>query len=247
MKPVVVITKRSRTADWTTRSRSKCLHHALGAHIPRRAARYSAHTGPLHFLVTSLMPVPHLMRTRPGAAVMTRSTLIELSELTIDINEKTVRRGTDRIPLTPHDICSSVPRRTGRRGRVCARTSPALWRRPSSEERGANMIDVYIGYLRRKLGTTAIATKRGKGYVVAPRRRVRGRRRRRNRRRQQRAANLLKQSAVGAETDVSDGRLRSAALSSPCQLDHRRRGRQTGLRPARTAAACRSLDRSPAA
>jgi two-component system, OmpR family, response regulator len=109
------------------------------------------------------------MRTRPDAAAMTRSTLIELTDLTIDINEKTVRRGTDRIPLTPLEY-RLFEYLAVRAGEIVSREDIARTLGGRSEAMRSNMIDVYIGYLRRKLGTTAITTKRGKGYVVAPRR-----------------------------------------------------------------------------
>ena len=32
---------------------------------------------------------------------------------------------------------------------------------------GSNVVDVYVGYLRKKLGVTAIATVRGVGYRFA--------------------------------------------------------------------------------
>jgi DNA-binding response OmpR family regulator len=108
------------------------------------------------------------MRTRPDAAVMTRSTLIELSDLTIDINEKTVRRGTDRIPLTPLEY-RLFEYLAVRAGEIVSREDIARTLGGRSEAMRSNMIDVYIGYLRRKLGTAAITTKRGKGYVVARR------------------------------------------------------------------------------
>ncbi len=34
----------------------------------------------------------------------------------------------------------------------------------SAEEMGANVVEVYVGYLRRKLGTERVATVRGAGY-----------------------------------------------------------------------------------
>src|ERR1700712_1553323 len=73
---------------------------ALRRTSPPRAARSGA-LRRASFSCDLATVVPHLMRTRPDAVAMTRSTLIELTELTIDINEKTVRRGPDRIPLTP--------------------------------------------------------------------------------------------------------------------------------------------------
>jgi DNA-binding response OmpR family regulator len=109
------------------------------------------------------------MRTRPDAAAMTRSTLIELSDLTIDINEKTVRRGMDRIPLTPLEY-RLFEYLAVRAGEIVSREDIARTLGGRSEAMRSNMIDVYIGYLRRKLGTAAITTKRGKGYVVAARR-----------------------------------------------------------------------------
>jgi DNA-binding response OmpR family regulator len=33
---------------------------------------------------------------------------------------------------------------------------------------GTNLVDVYVGYLRRKLGEPTIATVRGSGYCLQP-------------------------------------------------------------------------------
>ena len=33
---------------------------------------------------------------------------------------------------------------------------------------GSNVVDVYVGYLRRKLGSSAISTVRGMGYRFTP-------------------------------------------------------------------------------
>ena len=99
---------------------------------------------------------------------MTRSNLIELSELTIDIDQKIVRRGDDRIPLTPLEY-RLFEYLAVRAGEIVSREDIARTLGGRSEAMRSNMIDVYIGYLRRKLGPAAIATKRGKGYCVAPR------------------------------------------------------------------------------
>jgi DNA-binding response OmpR family regulator len=108
------------------------------------------------------------MRTRPDAAVMTRPNVIELSDLTLDLNEKIVRRGPERIPLTPLEY-RLFEYLAVRAGEVVSREDIARTLGGRSEAMRSNMIDVYIGYLRRKLGTGAIATKRGKGYLVARR------------------------------------------------------------------------------
>ncbi|HET9990762.1 MAG TPA: winged helix-turn-helix domain-containing protein [Kofleriaceae bacterium] len=94
--------------------------------------------------------------------------MIELSDLTIDINEKTVRRGADRIPLTPLEY-RLFEYLAVRAGEIVSREDIARTLGGRSEAMRSNMIDVYIGYLRRKLGTTTIATKRGKGYLVTRR------------------------------------------------------------------------------
>ena len=42
----------------------------------------------------------------------------------------------------------------------------AVWGTP--DETDANIVEVYIGYLRRKLGRARIETVRGVGYRMAP-------------------------------------------------------------------------------
>ncbi|MEP6861140.1 MAG: winged helix-turn-helix domain-containing protein [Deltaproteobacteria bacterium] len=79
-----------------------------------------------------------------------------------------MRRGTDRIPLTPLEY-RLFEYLAVRAGEVVSREDIARTLGGRSEAMRSNMIDVYIGYLRRKLGTTTITTKRGKGYVVTPR------------------------------------------------------------------------------
>ena len=98
---------------------------------------------------------------------MTRSTLIELSDVTIDIDQKIVRRGDDRIPLTPLEY-RLFEYLAVRAGEIVSREEIARTLGGRSEAMRSNMIDVYIGYLRRKLGPAAIATKRGKGYCAPP-------------------------------------------------------------------------------
>ena len=77
---------------------------------------------------------------------MTRSTLIELTELTIDINEKTVRRGPDRIPLTPLEYrlfeylavrAGEVVSRASREARASRLGAPSLPRSPGCASRSA--------------------------------------------------------------------------------------------------------------
>jgi len=91
--------------------------------------------------------------------------LIELSDVTIDIDQKIVRRGNDRILLTPLEY-RLFEYLAVRAGEIVSREDIARTLGGRSETMRSNMIDVYIGYLRRKLGPAAIATKRGKGYCV---------------------------------------------------------------------------------
>jgi DNA-binding response OmpR family regulator len=98
-----------------------------------------------------------------------RTAMLKLADLTLDPVQREVKRGTRRIMLTPREyaLLEYFLRNTGR-----VLTRPLLaqhvWGVDFDTE--SNLIDVYVGYLRRKINGEGEApllhTVRGVGYVV---------------------------------------------------------------------------------
>jgi two-component system, OmpR family, copper resistance phosphate regulon response regulator CusR len=98
-----------------------------------------------------------------------KSPTIKVADLEIDTATRTVQRGGGRVDLTSREYalleCLAL-----HSGEPVTRTQ--LWEHcyDFRSEAGSNVIDVYIGYLRRKLerpGTPRlIHTRRGQGYVL---------------------------------------------------------------------------------
>jgi len=98
-----------------------------------------------------------------------RRGILKLADLTLDPVQREVKRGTRRIMLTPREyaLLEYFLRNVGR-----VLTRPLLaqhvWGVDFDTE--SNLIDVYVGYLRRKINgqgeTPLLHTVRGVGYVV---------------------------------------------------------------------------------
>jgi DNA-binding response OmpR family regulator len=98
-----------------------------------------------------------------------RRGILKLADLTLDPVQREVKRGTRRIVLTPREyaLLEYFLRNVGR-----VLTRPLLaqhvWGVDFDTE--SNLIDVYVGYLRRKINgqgeTPLLHTVRGVGYVV---------------------------------------------------------------------------------
>jgi DNA-binding response OmpR family regulator len=93
--------------------------------------------------------------------------LLDLADLTIDTSFKTVHRGAERIPLSRLEY-RLLEYLVTNNGAVVSRDQIERDVFQRQTERRSNIIDVYVGYLRTKLGhRRLIATQRGKGYVVS--------------------------------------------------------------------------------
>jgi DNA-binding response OmpR family regulator len=95
--------------------------------------------------------------------------LIRIADLVIDTAARTVTRGKTRIELTAREY-ALLELLARRRGEVVSRTE--LWEHcyDFQNESASNVIDVYIGYLRKKLEKPGrprlIHTRRGQGYQL---------------------------------------------------------------------------------
>jgi two-component system OmpR family response regulator len=116
------------------------------------------------FAFDELLARLRALTRRPDAV---RPALLEAGGLTLDPAARTVRRGDDSVDLTPREfaLLELLMERVGEavsRFEVLER----VW--DDGYEHRSNVIDVYVGYLRDKLGAEAIETVRGVGYRLRP-------------------------------------------------------------------------------
>ncbi len=95
-----------------------------------------------------------------------RPPIMAIGDLRIDAGTRVVTRAGQEIELTAreYDVLEFLARRPGR---VVSRSEllDEIW---SDYEGSPNIIDVYVGYLRKKLGRALIRTVRGSGFVLEP-------------------------------------------------------------------------------
>lgn len=98
------------------------------------------------------------------------SPLLRIGDMTINTTLKTVSRGDEEISLTRREYML-LEYLAHRAGQPVSRTD--IWEHVYEDHSGgsSNAVDVYIGYLRRKLNTGGrgdlIQTRRGYGYTLA--------------------------------------------------------------------------------
>ena len=94
-----------------------------------------------------------------------RASVLRLGDLTLDPATRDATRGQRRIPLTAREY-SLLDYLLRNVGRVLTRPMIAehVWGLDFDAE--SNVVDVYIGYLRKKLGAGLVTTVRGLGYRV---------------------------------------------------------------------------------
>ena len=97
---------------------------------------------------------------------------IDIDDLHIDLNTQTVKRKNKLVDLTPREF-ALLEYLAIRAGQVVSRTD--IWEHlyEFHSDASSNVVDVYIGYLRKKLETdnlpALIHTIRGKGYQIGKR------------------------------------------------------------------------------
>lgn len=96
-----------------------------------------------------------------------RPAVLEAGELRLDPATREVTRAGEPVGLTPREyaLLEFLMRNAGR---VIGKTEVLdhVW--DSATDTDPNVVEVYVGYLRRKLGRGALETVRGAGYRLAP-------------------------------------------------------------------------------
>ncbi len=98
-----------------------------------------------------------------------KTSVLTVGDLTIDLSAKRVLRGEEEVKLTSREY-SLLEYLAFRQGEVVSRQE--IWDHVYNyyEDASSNAVDVYIGYLRRKLsgasGHSYIQTRRGQGYLM---------------------------------------------------------------------------------
>jgi two-component system OmpR family response regulator len=96
-----------------------------------------------------------------------RPVQLQVGDLTMDTAEHVVRRGTEPVALSPKEF-AVLEQFMRRPGEVLSRTQilDRVW--DFAYDGGSNLVDVYVGYLRRKIdepfGRHDLETVRGVGY-----------------------------------------------------------------------------------
>ena len=91
------------------------------------------------------------------------ATIIQFNDITLDLRLRTVRIGEREIKLSNQEfiLLDTLMRH---RDRVLSREELLNYVWGYSYDPNSNIVDVYIGYLRKKLGNNIIETIRGVGY-----------------------------------------------------------------------------------
>lgn len=115
-------------------------------------------TKPFSFVVL-LARIRALLRR----GVVARPAVLTVGDLRLDPSSRQVFLGADSVALTPREfmLLEYLMRNPGRAiGKEELLTH--VW--DGADEMAANVVEVYVGYLRRKLGSERFATVRGAGY-----------------------------------------------------------------------------------
>ncbi len=94
------------------------------------------------------------------------SSIISIGELAIDLRARQVSRGNELVSLTAREF-GLLEYLAMHRGKVISRRELYDHLFDEIDDPASNIVDVYISYLRRKLGSELIETRRGQGYVIS--------------------------------------------------------------------------------
>ncbi len=102
-------------------------------------------------------------RMRGGEARSESASTIEAAGIVLDIRARRAHCGGEEVPLTAREftLLETFMRHAGQ---MLSREQLLSHVWGYDYDPGSNIVDVYIGYLRRKLGDDAIETVRGMGY-----------------------------------------------------------------------------------
>jgi DNA-binding response OmpR family regulator len=96
-----------------------------------------------------------------------RPSVLEAGDLSLDPSTRTVRRGAQEVALTPREY-SLLEYLMRRRGQVVSKAQLLAHVWDAADAGDGNVVEVYVGYLRRKIdapyGRQALQTVRGVGY-----------------------------------------------------------------------------------
>ncbi len=93
------------------------------------------------------------------------SSIMTIGGLAVDLRARQVSRGNEIVNLTAREF-GLLEYLAMHRGKVVSRRELYDHLFDESGDPNSNIVDVYISYLRRKLGSELIETRRGHGYVI---------------------------------------------------------------------------------
>ena len=105
------------------------------------------------------------VRVRLRVGDTPETTMLEVGEITLDLRTRKAGRDGRTITLTAREF-TMLETFMRHPGQVLSREQLLSHVWGYDYDPGSNVVEVYIGYLRRKLGEGSIATMRGMGYVL---------------------------------------------------------------------------------
>ena len=106
------------------------------------------------------------VRVRLRAGDTLETTMLEVGGITLDLRTRKAVRDGRTIALTAREF-TMLETLMRHPGQVLSREQLLSHVWGYDHDPGSNVVDVYVGYLRRKLGERSIETVRGMGYAMA--------------------------------------------------------------------------------